>query len=174
MQRTWIQLLAISTLLGCNAASVSDGGARRPLSDEFLRKQQDCENRAPSDRSKFEANLDYGPTFHDSSRAAVWKPQKVYLANTCFLANAGPYYYIGNGDKELASYAIDIEINASDATAPGRPIRLVLFSRSIKLDELPSDFKSIEIGDVVFFDEAQRIVRFKIGRHIYEYRLPAL
>lgn len=165
---TVVMLLA---LLGCG--SETQDVSRRYVTDEYIRKQRACESRAPQDAKRLWGKSDLGPSVQHTNEPMEWRTQRLYLGDTCYFAVAGPYYKIGDKSDKPLSYAIDVEVRVSDSSAPAEISSLVLFSRTFGPNELPNDFERLYIGDIVSFSESDRVVRFKIGGHSHEYRLPA-
>lgn len=174
MKQLHLALGLVVLLTGCDGVSPSKGSLPPTVSEQFLRRQQECERRPSIERSKFSMHLDNGPSLRSQGGATVWRNKKMYLGDTCFIANAGPVYYIGDGDRKLAHYVLDVEHAVADSSVPDRTSYLVLFSREIAASELPPDFDRIEIGDIVSYDVSARKALFKIGRNRYEYKLPAV
>lgn len=173
MSRTWIAIAIVLTLSGCDAPVAIEAGPRAYLTDTYKRKQRECEARAPT-VYRWDIRPDYGPSALDPKRAAVWKPQRTYLGDTCVIANAGPYYY-RDGEADLpVAYAIDVEVRAIDAANDPTPSDRVLFQRYFRAADLPAGFEQKAIADIVSFDDATRKVRFAIGDRTFEYRVPTL
>jgi hypothetical protein len=175
MQQRLIVSFVIVGVLSSTAAFTQEAGPRRYLSEEYFRKQSECDTRPPYSRSKFFNDFDYGKSPHQAERPAVWKSQRMFLGDTCFVANVGPAYYTDREERQLAYYSLDVEAPAADPSnaEPNRRSWVVLFRRDINVSELPDGLEKKEIGEVVSYSERERTVRFKIGAHQYAYRLPA-
>jgi hypothetical protein len=175
MRHTLLTVVAVVGILGCAVVFSQAPGPRKYLSDEYFRKQKECDARPPYDRSRLLALVvDYGPDLHQAPKPAMWKSQKVFLGHTCFLASIGPVYYTGRGHHEAGYYSLDVQVPVAEDVVNGRArtSSMVLFQRHLSVSELPPRFEDLEIGEVVSYDSAKRIVRFEIGVHRYEYRLP--
>lgn len=158
MLRRWLCPLLVAWLSACDSSPGPGKGPREYLSKEYFEKQRICEEKGPRPRSTFKT-VDLGRSLHQRGRPAEWNAQRLYLGNTCFLANVGPVYYFD--EKHLTFYSVDIEAQVpAENGRGGRPSWLVLFSRDIDHNELPSDIESIRIRDIVYFDEGKRVVSF--------------
>ena len=173
-RRALLRGLVAVGLLSCAAAFGQERGPRAYLSAEHFRKQRECDARPAYRREKF-GEIDDTESLHQAPRPALWSSQRVFLGDTCFLANIGPVYYTDRSRTEAAYYSIDVEVPVAEpgAARPKDRSWLVLFSRDLKVSELPPGFQKIEIGKAVSYNEAERTVRFEIGEHRYEYKLPA-
>lgn len=174
MRQRWRHIFTVGMslgLLGCGPES--QDVSRRYVTDEYIRKQRDCEARTPQVATRFWGKTDLGPSVQNPHEPMEWRSQRLYLGDTCYFAVAGPYYKIGDRSDKPLSFAIDVEVNVADPSAPAKISSLVLFSRTFGPNELPKDFDRLYIGDIVSFIEADHLVRFQIGSHSHEYRLPA-
>ena len=174
MRRALLKTFIAVGTLSAAAAFSQEMGPRRYLSAEYFRKQTECDARPPYSRSKFR-EFDYGASLHQAPRPALWRSQRMFLGNSCFVANIGPAYYTDGSDHGAAYYSIDVEAPVSEAGGRKQNDRswLVLFRRDLKVSELPDGFQKIDIGKVVSYNDLERTVRFKIGTHHFEYKLPA-
>lgn len=173
MRCAWTLAAVVCFVVGCDGPVTVKRNARTHLTEEYFRKQRECEARPPPLHA-WNATVDYGPPVLDSERPAVWKAQRMYLGNTCVIANVGPYYYVGEEGGPPASYAIDVEVRGIDSTQDTNPSYRVLFQRHFRSNELPAGFEHKAISEIVTFIESDRLVRFAIEDRVFEYQVPAL
>jgi hypothetical protein len=173
MKRLRVFFTAIAWLVTCGAAQSAETGPKAYLTEEYFRKQRECEARRPPVHD-FDISADYSQRIIDSGRPAVWKAQRMYLGETCMVANAGPYYYVGAEDGPPAGYAIDVEARGLNSAQSTTANYRVLFERQFRPEELPNGFEHTEIAKIVSFNASDRVVSFELPGRVFQYRVPAL
>jgi len=121
-------------LLSCG--SETQDLTRRYVTDEYIRKQRDCESRAPPDAKGFWGKSDLGPPIQNFNEPMEWRTQRLYLGDTCYFAVAGPYYKIGDRSDKPLSFSIDVEVRVAESSAPAGTSSLVLFSRTLSYRQI--------------------------------------
>jgi hypothetical protein len=124
--------------------------------------------------SKVSSVFDIGPSLQQKGRSVFWKPQTLALGDSGFVAHVATCTYL---DENAKTRDFDVQHPRPDyftigVQKPRDSASYVYFQRDLRIDEVPDDFVSKPIEEIVTYEPTSRKVSFTIGTQRSEYTLP--
>ena len=132
---------------------------------------------AGSSPSRVSSVFDIGPSLQQKDRSVFWKPQTLALGDSGFVAHVATCTYLDENDQRRDFSSIDVQHPRPDYFTIGVQKQrdsawYVYFQRDLRIDEVPDDFVSKPIDDIVSYEPTNRKVSFTIGTRRFDYELP--
>ena len=96
----------------------------------------------------------------------VWHTKEMAIGDTGYTAFVGPWIFEQDKEQRPIRYSLSVDKPTPTGSTP-------LYYIDLRIDELPADFLSKPIADIVVYDSKTRLVSFMIGEGQYAYKLPS-